>query len=102
LHELQCFQDLLVPNLKKLRFRIHENQVDLKFKKKERQVNVESSSKERSSLQDHKIQARIKERGTSYVNQKNYKIFLYYHCIKKIVIPRIPRTSNSFKSHEFQ
>jgi hypothetical protein len=33
LHELQCFQELLVPNLKMLRFRIHEKQVDLKFKK---------------------------------------------------------------------
>lgn len=54
----QCFQELLVPSLKRLKSRIDETQVDLKSKEKKRYVKIKFSSKDeqiQASLQDHKI-----------------------------------------------
>jgi hypothetical protein len=49
----QCFQELLVPSLKRLKSRIDEIQVDLKSKEKKRYVRIEFSSK------DEQIQASL-------------------------------------------
>jgi hypothetical protein len=45
LHELLCFQELLAPNLKKLKSRISENQTCLNREENERHLKVELTQK---------------------------------------------------------
>jgi hypothetical protein len=69
LQDLEDFQELLFPGLKRLRSRAHENQVGLlKLERGQWHAKAEPSSKKvkvKESFQNYKIQKAFEERGTS-------------------------------------